>query len=686
MAEDNLAQEVEFYDEAETIKASSTMNEQEVENLSGSNVNDNTPKETQIPPKGNTTDTEDVADPQQGLKSQEQIILAEDNLPECIEDLSLDEIFEKCQLAPEKLEELKESHANDNFDDYPTDPEEIVKFLGDVSKSVKEEMLLLKATPMSDEEYNKRYNKLQIKKTHQLLAEFMIGQDLLSIDRQYGVRKKSKCRAEEGKLTKAEVIKQRYPRLGSRQIRDFQHLELKYIWVAIVYAFETGNELTRSLALSDFIKRKANNKPKPLPSNMKRWYAKSEDFETEFKELNLTDEIGATSLFANIGVGTSLLEKHTKIRITVANEWKKRRAKAHQRLYPSCKVIRGSISNEDVFESIVEAHKAAKNKICYISCPCQDSSTFNTSASKGKGERSALFKSALDFVEITRPDYIVFENVPRWLEDRPEFALNILGQKTIGEYVIDELKRLGYNVTVGILSAADYETAENRERAIILACKKELGMWKFPKKHKFRPTVFEIIGLMKSLEAGEVDSDNKWHYGLPLEAHEVEFLRHTPTGCSAWNNAKKYQPKNKDGSPAGAQFMATYTRIDPAYSCNVIESGSGKIGDVHSVHFGRPLSDGTYSDSRVLSIAEILALIGCEADFLEPLNAPGIDEEDFDGLTWENDMLTSPDEDFIREVLGEHVCPKLYNALMTTLPLPANSNNITQDLTVDKTA
>lgn len=68
------------------------------------------------------------------------------------------------------------------------------------------------------------------------------------------------------------------------------------------------------------------------------------------------------------------------------------------------------------------------------------------------------------------------------------------------------------------------------------------------------------------------------------------------------------------------------------------------------------------------------------------MNAPGIDEEDFDGLTWENDMLTSPDEDFIREVLGEHVCPKLYNALMTTLPLPANSNNITQDLTVDKTA
>lgn len=93
-----------------------------------------------------------------------------------------------------------------------------------------------------------------------------------------------------------------------------------------------------------------------------------------------------------------------------------------------------------------------------------------------------------------------------------------------------------------------------------------------------------------------------------------------------------------------------------------------------TIHFGRPLSDGTYSDSRVLSIAEILALIGCEADFLEPLNAPKSDEEDFDGLTWENGMLTSPDEHFVREVLGEHVCPKFMLNIMSTLPVPTNDN------------
>lgn len=209
MAKENLAEKPENYDITAEVKASTVMSETEVQETITSNSNDNM-EGLQTPPKGDTTDAEDVADPQQWIKAQKQIILTGDNLPECIKDLSLDEIFEKCQLAPEKLEELKESHANDNFDDYSTDPDEIVKFLGHVSKSVKEEMLLLKETPLSDEEYNKRYNKLQIKKAHQLLAEFMIGQDLLRIDRQYGVRKSSKCRAEEGKLTKAEAIKQRY--------------------------------------------------------------------------------------------------------------------------------------------------------------------------------------------------------------------------------------------------------------------------------------------------------------------------------------------------------------------------------------------------------------------------------------------------------------------------------------------
>ena len=115
--------------------------------------------------------------------------------------------------------------------------------------------------------------------------------------------------------------------------------------------------------------------------------------------------------------------------------------------------------------------------------------------------------------------------------------------------------------------------------------------------------------------------------------------------------------------------------MDPEYPCKVIESGSGGIGDVCGIHYGRPLSDGTYSDSRVLSIAEILRLIGLEDDFLEPLCKKGTSEDDFDGLTWKDGMLIGPDERFIRTVLGEHVCPKFMLNIVSTLPLPVPAND-----------
>lgn len=358
----------------------------------------------------------------------------------------------------------------------------------------------------------------------------------------------------------------------------------------------------------------------------------------------------------------------------VANEKIERRGKAHRRLYPDCETIIGGIDEQDTFDKIIEANKRHGAKLLLASPPCQEASLMNTSKDKGKTHRAALFEDMLEVIRVVGHDYVFIENVPQWLASRPEAALSILGEKTIGEYVVGELENLGYNVTVGILSAADYETAEDRERAIILACKKEFGTWKFAKKHQFRPTVFETIGSLPPLEAGQVCSNLPWHYALDLTPHEIEFLAHTPTGCSAWDNSIMFQPKNKDKSNAKGQFQKGYTRINPAYPSPTITSDSGQIGGLATVHFGRPLSEGIYSDSRVLSIAEILALIGCEADFLEPLNAPGADKEDFDGLTWENGKLIAPDEHFVREVLGEHVCPKFMLNIMSTLPVPANDN------------
>ena len=593
------------------------------------------------------------------------------DLPECLKNLSLEDIFEKCNLSDDELEKLKESHANDNLPPMPTDPTQITDFITRVNISVSAELAILKSAPISEEEYLVRFQKIQLQAAYQLLAECLIGEDIRQMKAHRGLKNKGKS---DGKTTKKDAITAKYPHLGARKSQDFQKLFIENVWEAIKTAFERGELPTRALALSHGIVKKARTGAEKTGYDLKKWRAKDEDFEATFKKFESTEEIKACSLFCNIGAGTSLLEKFTNIKIVVANEKKPRRGKAHRRLYPDCETIIGGIDEQDTFDKIIEANKRHGAKLLLASPPCQEASLMNTSKNKGKTHRAALFEDTLEVIRAVGYDYIFIENVPQWLTSRPEAALSILGEKTIGEYVVDELEKLGYNVTVGILSAADYETAEDRERAIILACKKELGTWKFPQKHKFRQTVFDAIGSFLTLEAGETDPDNKWHYGLPLTDHEIDFLAHTPTGCSAWDNLIKFQPKNKDGSNARAQFQKGYTRINPAYPSPTITSDSGQIGGLATVHFGRPLSDGTYSDSRVLSIAEILALIGCEADFLEPLNAPGVDEEDFDGLTWKNGMLISPDEHFVREVLGEHVCPKFMLNIMSTLPVPANDN------------
>lgn len=598
------------------------------------------------------------------------------DLPECLKNLSLKKIFEDGHLSDDELEKLKKSHANDNLPLMPTDPTQLDTFLAKINKSVSMELAILKSTPLSEEEYLIRFQNLQVQAAYQLLGECLIGEDIRQMDAHKGLKEKGKS---AGETTKKDAIAAKYPRLGARRSRDFQKLFIENVWEAIKTAFERGELPTRALALSHGTVKKARTGAEKTGYDLKKWRAKDEDFEATFKKFESTEEIKACSLFCNIGVGTSLLEKFTNIKIVVANEKEPRRGKAHRRLYPDCETIIGGIDEQDTFDKIIEANKRHGAKLLLASPPCQEASLMNTSKDKGKTHRAALFEDTLEVIRVVGHDYVFIENVPQWLASRPEAALSILGEKTIGEYVVGELENLGYNVTAGILSAADYETAEDRERAIILACKKELGTWKFAKKHKFRPTVFETIGFLPPLEAGQVCSSLPWHYALDLTPHEIEFLAHTPTGCSAWDNSIMFQPKNKDKSNAKGQFQKGYTRINPAYPSPTITSDSGQIGGLATVHFGRPLSDGTYSDCRVLSIAEILALIGCEADFLEPLNAPEADKEDFDGLTWENDKLISTDEHFIREVLGEHVCPKFMLNIVSTLPVPANDNTESEE-------
>ena len=530
--------------------------------------------------------------------------------------------------------------ANDNmFPTFPSDPNALPAFITVATKAVEAETKLLNGLLMTPGKYQLALAQTQEHAALLLRAQLCLADLLKGIKTQQGMRTDLKSKANKLIKSKKEIIAKDY-NLTVRQARDIEKLTKECVEAAIKEALENNEIPTRALALS-----KLGKKDKEDRGNV--------DFipvmEDDHKTLTLKEPLYYTSLFANVGIGTYYLN-NMGIKCAVANELLEERAKWHEEIYPDCEMVQGSFTDEEVFNKLVRLHKEKGCKIFLASPPCQTFSRANTATSKSTDKRTILFETTLEFARQTDNDYILIENVPDFLNAKPKNAEHILKGKTVGEYIKEELEKLGYIVNIGIFSAADYGTAQDRQRSLILASKKELGIWKFPKKDKFRKVLFEAIGDLPSLEPGEKDRTRPFHYAPELPACQINFLKHTPTAHSAWENSKAFRPVNVDGKESGAKFKSSFSRKDWNKPCNTITTDSGSIGGMINIHPGRPLSNGCYSDCRPLSILELFRVTGLPDDYPVPEWAAN------------NDRL-------IREVIGECFAPLHVARLMTTLPM-----------------
>lgn len=529
--------------------------------------------------------------------------------------------------------------ANDNmFPTLPTDPKALPAFITIASKAVEAESKLLKGLVINPGKYEFALQQAQKHAALLLEAQLRLAEALRGIKIQRGIRTDLKTKANRLVKSKKEIIINDY-NLTIRQARDIEKLTKECVAKAIQEALENNDIPTRALALSKLDKKTHEERGNDVYTPV---------MEKNHKKLTLEQPLYYTSLFANVGIGTYYL-KDIGIKCAVANELLPERAKWHEEIYPDCEMVQGSFSDDEVFNKLVKLHNEKGCKMFLASPPCQTFSKANTSESKITDIRSNLFERTLEFARQTDNDYILIENVPDFLNAKPKNAEHILNGKTVGEYIKEELEKLGYIVNIGIFSAADYGTAQDRERAIILASKKELGIWKFPMKDKFRKMLFEAIGDLPSLEPGEQDATRPFHYAVKYPDCQIDFLKHTPTAHSAWENAKEFQPVNVDGTPSGARFKASFSRKDWNKPCNTILTDSGSISGLINIHPGRPLSDGTYSDCRPLSILELFRVTGLPDNYPVPDWAAN------------NDRL-------IREVIGECFAPLHVSRLMSTLP------------------
>ncbi len=338
------------------------------------------------------------------------------------------------------------------------------------------------------------------------------------------------------------------------------------------------------------------------------------------------------SLFCSAGVAETYFADNG-IDIVIATELVQKRCDIHKWLYPDCEVISGDITNADIFEEVKNRIIEKNCKFLLATPPCQGMSTLGKK-DYVKDKRNYLIFYVLEMIDNCDFDFILIENVPKYLELYFPYKD---GLHTLVEIVQDKYVDT-YNIEAFILNAKDFGVPQSRPRGFIKIWKKGLS-WSNPKKQS-EITLRQAIGHLPSLEAGE-DSGIKWHKAKPLNERYALAMKHTPEGKSAFLNPV-YYPKTANGTRMKG-FHNTFARMRWDEPCPARAMNSGNIGSHNNAHPGRPMLDGTRSDARVLTLRELFIVSSLPADW----NLPD----------WCSDQ-------FIREIVGEAIPPKFSEAII----------------------
>lgn len=370
------------------------------------------------------------------------------------------------------------------------------------------------------------------------------------------------------------------------------------------------------------------------------------------------------SLFANIGVAEAYLSE-IGFEVLLANELLERRASLYKKIYPTTKMISGSILDKKVFNSLVTESKKLKIDIVMATPPCQGMST--AGQQKKDDHRNNLILPTIEFIKNVNPKYVFIENVPQFLNTKIKFRTK---EVLIIDLLKSELEGI-YNFSINLADPKDYSVPQTRERAIILLSKKTLKkQWTLPEKHKEIITLKDAIGDLPPLDPYIKDISEKellkifpkffekkdkalkisqWHNPPKHVLRQVITMMHTPTGKSAFNNTN-FKPKKEDGTLIKG-FPNTYKRQNwnsPAYA---VTMDNVKISSQDNVHPGRPLLDSKnkktlYSDPRVLTLYELMLVMSLPKDWALPKNES---------------------EAFIRRIIGEGIPPLFVKEIFLNL-------------------
>lgn len=379
-------------------------------------------------------------------------------------------------------------------------------------------------------------------------------------------------------------------------------------------------------------------------------------------KLTFKKKIKGVSLFANVGLAETYF-KELGIEIVVANEIIEERAKFYSHLFPDTNMIVGDITEKSIFDKVIYESKINKIDFLIATPPCQGMSTAGKKDSNDT--RNFLIYYAVEAIKSIMPKFVILENVTMQQHTKILYK----GKPTlIPEYLFSELREF-YNFNKDrIINSMDYGIPQSRSRYILLLTRKDEKItWNFPEKEQKIVTLKEAIADLPSLDPQirEVDRRNffplfeekrqeglkvsKWHYPPTHAWRHIEWMMHTPSGKSAFEN-KHHFPKKDGRRIKGAP--RTYMRMSWDKPATTILQNSGSISTFSTVHPGREIVSNSddrlrlYSDARALSIYELMILSSLPFDW----NIP----------EWASETL-------IRKVIGEGIPPLLIKKIIINL-------------------
>lgn len=364
-------------------------------------------------------------------------------------------------------------------------------------------------------------------------------------------------------------------------------------------------------------------------------------------------KIKALSLFSNVGIAETYFEE-LGIDVVVANELLEERARFYKHLYPRTDMICGDITNPEVFKKVKSRAKEENVNLLIATPPCQGMSC--AGSKNPEDPRNFLIYYAIEMIKQLQPDLIILENVPMQMHTKIQYNNE---KVLIPDYIEAELGDCYDFNSNRVVNSMDYGVPQSRQRYIYLMTKKSLKMkWEFPEKNKKILTLRDVLYDLPSLDPMLREQNERWRFpdyetkrerGLSISKwhippvhswKQVEWLVHTPSGCSAFKNEIFYPCKDGrriKGAPR------TYMRMFWDKPATTVMQNSGVISAFSTVHPGRMITDGSeeercFSDARTLTIYELLIVSSLPLDWDIP--------------EWAGDIL-------IRKVIGEGIPPLL---------------------------